>query len=360
MSRVFQAVVTLNHGDAVGNDVMAIRRILKEGGYETDLFVDGASARIPKDTYRSWRNMPRLRHDDILLYHLSIGTQMNYDLAKVNGKKVIIYHNITPPAFFENYSDRAVSAASDGLKGTKFLAGIADYAIADSNYNKEDLLRMGYTCPIDVCPIVIPFSDYDQKPDQLILDSYLDDGWTNLLFVGRIAPNKKQENVIRAFYAYKKLYNAKSRLFLVGSFSGMENYCNRLKDYAQRIGLEDSVVFTGHIRFDEILAYYHLADAFVCMSEHEGFCVPLAEAMYLNVPIIAYDTSAIGDTLGGSGVLIDDNRPEFAAAVINRVITDGQLRESILDGQRKRLEDFKYENVKELFLTILNRIEKGK
>lgn len=360
MSRVFQAVSTLSHGDAVGNDVMAIRRILKEAGYETDLFAGGASAKISREVYHLWRNIPRLRHDDVLIYHLSIGTQMNYDLAKMNGKKVIIYHNITPPTFFEKYSEGTFTATTEGLKEAEFLADVADYAIADSNYNKKDLIRMGYTCPIDVCPIVIPFADYDQKPDQLILDSYRNDGWTNLLFVGRIAPNKKQENVIRAFYAYKKLYNTKSRLFLVGSFSGMENYCNRLKDYAQKLGLEDSVVFTGHIRFDEILAYYHLADAFVCMSEHEGFCVPLAEAMYLNVPIIAYDTSAIGDTLGGSGILLDDNRPEFAAAVINRVITDEQLRESILDGQRKRLEDFKYENVKKLFLTILNRIEKGK
>lgn len=157
MSRVFQAVSTLSHGDAVGNDVMAIRRILKEAGYETDLFVGGASAKISREVYHLWRNIPRLRHDDVLIYHLSIGTQMNYDLAKMNGKKVIIYHNITPPTFFEKYSEGTFTATTEGLKEAEFLADVADYAIADSNYNKKDLIRMGYTCPIDVCPIVIPF-----------------------------------------------------------------------------------------------------------------------------------------------------------------------------------------------------------
>jgi len=166
--------------------------------------------------------------------------------------------------------------------------------------------------------------------------------------VGRIAPNKRQENVIRAFYQYRKL-NPDSRLILVGSYLGMENYYQRLVKYAKALGIEDDVVFTGHIKFSEILAFYHVADAFVCMSEHEGFCVPLVEAMFFNVPVIAYDTSAISDTLGGSGVLLDSNDPVFTAHVINRVLTDEKLRESIVEGQKKRLEDFSYERIKDIF-----------
>jgi glycosyltransferase involved in cell wall biosynthesis len=129
----------------------------------------------------------------------------------------------------------------------------------------------------------------------------------------------------------------------------MENYRDRLVKYARALGIGDDVVFPGHIKFSEILAYYHLADAFVCMSEHEGFCVPLVEAMFFDVPIIAYDTSAISDTLGGSGVLLDSNDPVYTAAVIDRVLTDDKLRESIIAGQRRRLEDFSYENVRAVF-----------
>ena len=143
---------------------------------------------------------------------------------------------------------------------------------------------MGYTCPIDVLPILIPFDDYAKTPSQQVIDRY-SDGYTNLIFTGRIAPNKRQEDVIRAFYDYKKFYNPKSRLILVGGHNGMERYYHRLKSYINALELED-VVFPGHIKFDEILAYYKIADVFLCQSEHEGFCVPLVEAMYFDVPVV--------------------------------------------------------------------------
>jgi glycosyltransferase involved in cell wall biosynthesis len=173
-------------------------------------------------------------------------------------------------------------------------------------------------------------------------------GKKNLIFVGRIAPNKKQENVIRAFYQYHRM-EPESRLILVGSWTGMENYHQRLVKYAAALGIADDVIFTGHIKFSEILAWYTIADAFVCMSEHEGFCVPLVEAMFFDVPIIAYDTSAISDTLGGSGVLLDDNDPVFVSRVIDRVLKDSALKEQIISGQRRRLEDFSYERIKAVF-----------
>ena len=235
-----------------------------------------------------------------------------------------------------------------------YVVGGGAYGGADKN----ELLKMGYTCPMDIRPILIKFEDYKQTPDEATIKKY-SDGKKNLVFVGRIAPNKKQENVIRAFYCYKKL-NPDSRLILVGSSTGMENYYERLVKYANALGIGDDVIFPGHIKFSEILAYYRLADAFVCMSEHEGFCVPLVEAMFFDTPIIAYDTSAISDTLGGSGVLLDNNDPVFAAAVIDRVLTDEKFRESIIAGQRKRLEDFSYERIKAIFEKELTDFINGK
>jgi glycosyltransferase involved in cell wall biosynthesis len=229
----------------------------------------------------------------------------------------------------------------------EYLKDKVEYCLADSSYNRSDLLRMGYTCPIDVRPILIRFEDYKQTPDEETIRKY-SDGKKNLIFVGRIAPNKKQEDVIRAFYHYKKL-NPESRLILVGSYSGMENYYNRLVKYAAALGLKDDVVFTGHIKFSAILAFYRIADVFVCMSAHEGFCVPLAEAMFFDVPIVALDTSAISDTLGGSGFLVDDNDPVFVSRVIDRVLNDEALRNELISGQRRRLKDFSYEKIKDTF-----------
>ena len=217
---------------------------------------------------------------------------------------------------------------------------------------------MGYTCPIDISPSLTKFEDYEQAPDEAIMKKYRD-GKKNIIFVGRIAPNKRQENIIRAYYCYKKL-EPDSRLILVGSANGMENYNERLVKYVNALGLSDDVVFTGHIKFSEILAYYHVADAFVCMSEHEGLCVPLVESMFFGVPIIAYDTSAISETLGGSGVLLDSNDPVFAAAVIDRVVRDEKLRKSLIEGQKKRLEYFSYDRLKDIFTDCLTGFIEGR
>ena len=171
--------------------------------------------------------------------------------------------------------------------------------------------------------------------------------------MGRISPNKKQENVIRAFEHYHRQYNPKSRLFLVGSAVGMETYLVRLRKYVRALGLEDCVVFTGQISFRAILAYYRLADVFVCMSEHEGFCVPVVEAMYFGKPIVALRAAAVPETLGKGGLLLDSSEPETAAAAIHRILTDEPLRESLRAGQEERLRDFSYEKVKERIMGYL-------
>ena len=230
------------------------------------------------------------------------------------------------------------------------MARMPQRCIAVSEYNKQDLLEAGFTCPIDVCPILIPFEDYQQAPSQAVLDRYNDD-WTNLIFVGRIAPHKHQEDVIRAFSWYKKHLNPKSRLFLVGS-GNIDRYTKRLHDYIDLLGVKD-VIFPGHIKFNEILAYYKLADVFLCMSEHEGFCVPLAEAMCFRVPIVARAAAAVPDTLDGSGVLLPDNDPVRAALAVDRLVRDPALREEVLASQDRRLQDFQYPVIRDQLLQIL-------
>lgn len=350
--RIIQLLTTISYGDAVGNDAIALYHTLQEKGFNTEIYAENIDKRIPPNMVKKVQKLKNLSKEDILIYHLSTGTELNYKVADFSARKIMIYHNVTPEKYFVNYNEQLRKLCHDGIEGMKYLADKMDYCLADSSYNKEQLVSAGYKCKIDVLPILIPFADYEKKPSEEVLERYSNDGYVNILFTGRIAPNKCQEDVIRAFYMYQKHYNAKSRLFLVGSHSGTERYVEQLKKYVKLLGVEN-VIFTGHIKFDEILAYYKLADVFLCMSEHEGFCVPLVEAMYFNIPIIAFDSSAIGETLGNSGLLIGEKKPLETAGLINYVLSNSKLKEVIIENQKQRLQDFAHNEIKEQFLTYM-------
>ena len=345
--KIIQILPSIAFGDAVSNDAIAIKKVLSQMGYESRIYAENIHPKMQGQA-RPYRKMERMRKNDVLIYHNSTGTEMTFDFENFPCRKIMIYHNITPPAFFDGYDNRSKRLTTYGLAATKCIADKMDYCLADSEYNKQDLLGMGYTCPIDVRPVFIPLLDYEKKPSKKILARYGNDGYTNILFVGRISPNKKQEDVIRAFYYYKRNLNRKSRLILVGNHAGMEKYSYKLKNYVDELGLAD-VIFTGSIPFDEILAYYHLADLFLCMSEHEGFCVPLVEAMYFGVPVLAYASSAVPSTLGGSGVLLKEKDPILAGEMMHRILSDEALRQQVLQKQKERLQDFSFEAVRALF-----------
>ncbi|MDE6592822.1 MAG: glycosyltransferase [Oscillospiraceae bacterium] len=343
--KIIQFLPVIAFGDAVGNDTAAVGRAIADMGYETGIYAEVVDGRLPAGTARDLSGgMPEMEDEDILIYHLSTGSKLNYEVTKYNCRKIMIYHNITPPHFFSGYNESALVNCTEGLRAKKDLADKFDYCIADSAFNKRELEDAGYKCRIDVRPILIPFEDYEKKPDKNLLARYKD-GFVNIVFVGRIAPNKKHEDIISAFCYYKKHINKNSRLILAGSYTGFEKYYERLQKYVRALELED-VVFTGHIKFPGILAVYSAADIFLCMSEHEGFCVPLTEAMFFKVPIIAYDSCAVPDTLGGSGVLLDKKDPVETALMIDKVVSDKALHEAVIKGQSRRLEDFAYERVR--------------
>lgn len=348
--KIVQLLPSAAFGDAIGNNALAIQNILRDAGYETAVYARDIDKRLPPRAVLPFSRLPRLGKQDILLYHMGIGSDLNDQLPDLGGRLVIQYHNITPPKFFLPYDFNSYSSCAWGRRQLLSMARMPQRCIAVSEYNKQDLLEAGFTCPIDVCPILIPFEDYQQAPSQAVLDRY-NDGWTNLIFVGRIAPHKHQEDVIRAFAWYKKHLNPKSRLFLVGS-GNIDRYTKRLHDYIDLLGVKD-VIFPGHIKFNEILAYYKLADVFLCMSEHEGFCVPLAEAMCFRVPIVARAAAAVPDTLDGSGVLLPDNDPVRAALAVDRLVRDPALREEVLASQDRRLQDFQYPVIRDQLLQIL-------
>lgn len=354
--RIIQMVPTLAYGDAIGNHVFAIDKILREEGYETAIIAENISPRLDKSLAVPLEKATLPQKNDLVLYHGSIGSKMNDYLRSVESKKVMIYHNITPWKFFKGYSEEMKELAKVGELEVRKLARVVDRCIAVSEFNKKSLINMGFSCPIDVCPILIPYSDYDKQPNQNVFEKYNNNDEVRWLFVGRIAPNKKQEDIISSFYIYQKKYKPYSRLFIIGNNTGMERYGERLKKYVKKLGIEDKVEFLGHISFEELLSYYQLANVFVCMSEHEGFCVPLIESMYFSVPIVAYRSSAIPETLSDSGIIIDRKDPEYVAAIVNRIIKDSTFRKKIIKVEKKRLEYYAYKNVKDRFLQCLQSI----
>jgi glycosyltransferase involved in cell wall biosynthesis len=184
--------------------------------------------------------------------------------------------------------------------------------------------------------VVPDFSHLDGEPDAFVAREF-DDDWTNILFVGRVIPNKRFDDLIRTFHAYRSRYNRRSRLFLVGSSTGFETYRTQLHHLIARLGTPD-VYLTGHITNEELAAFYDVADLFLCASEHEGFCVPLIEAFYSSVPVLAYAATAVPGTLHGGGVLYRDKDPLALAALIDNIVSDAALRDRILDSQDRALE----------------------
>ena len=278
--------------------------------------------------------MENIEKDDLVIYHYCIGSELTNWFKNIECKKLLIYHNITPSKYFKNYNQSMTEVTFVGRQELSVLVGSVDIIIADSNYNKQELTEIGFS-DVSVIPLIIDFKSYNIPPDKKIIEKYKD-GKKNILFVGRIAPNKRQEDLILAFEYYKKNINVNSRLILVGA-NAVPKYFDKIKYLPEKLGLSD-VIFSGHVKFDELLAYYSVADVFLCMSEHEGFCVPLLESMYFDIPVIAYGTSAIPDTLGNSGLVFFKKDFARIGELIDIVNTDEIVRKHVINKQRIRLK----------------------
>lgn len=325
-------------GDAIGNYTLLLDRAFKLAGIDSKIYAINIGKGLSQENICPYDALPILQPQDIVIYHMCESTTINADIKNMNCKKIAIYHNATPAHFFARYEPGMCQKQALSIHEIQDLNGSFDWCIADSAYNKDDLVRYGYDPDkITVIPVLLDFDDYRQTPDKKVIEKY-SDGFTNLLFVGRVVPNKKQEDIVRIFAWYKKHINPRSRLILIGAPFG-DTYINSIREYIQALDLSD-VIFPGHISFAEILAFYRVADIFLCMSEHEGFCVPLVEAMMFDVPIIAYASSAIPDTLGDAGVLIDEKDPVLVSKIIDQIVSDPDIRRRLIDIQRERLKDF--------------------
>ncbi len=351
-SRIVQFTPAISFGDAVSNDIIAMSEVLTSLGYENEIVSIGIGNRVKQkviqfDKFRS-------REDDIFIYHMSIGSALtNYIINENVKKKIMVYHNITPQEFFEGFPPLKIACQVGRIELEK-LAPYMDFSMADSDYNKDELDNLGYKNTVTL-PIVFDKKEYlSVIPDEKIIKKYKkDDGYVNILFVGRIAPNKKHQDIITSFHFYNKYINPKSRLFLVGAANSLEVYKDSLDEYI-KVNEIQNVFFSGHVKFPEIIAYYKIADLFLCESEHEGFCVPLLEAMTFDIPILAYHSSAIPYTLANSGVIFREKDHKVVAEIINSIVTDEKLKTEIIRKQKERLDFFDINKTKEKFSKMIS------
>ena len=354
--QVHQVLATLGYGDAIGHEVLGIQRVLRSAGFESDIFVETADPRL-EDLTRDFRELiDASAPDNILIHHFSIGSKASRIAYALPDRMVLVYHNITPPEYFVDVHKLLVRLCYHGRRELGAYVDRCDLVLGDSEFNRQELQDLGFPAT-DVLPVVPDFSHLSRPANDLLASAF-DDDWTNIVFVGRVIPNKRIENLIRFFAAYKTRFNPRSRLLIIGSSGGFERYLTMLHDLVGRLKIPD-IVFSGHVSNEELVAYYDVADVFLCASEHEGFCVPLMEAFHKRIPVIAWARTAVPATLDGAGILFERDDPEEVAALIDLVVSDVGLQERILAGQDAALARLQAKDFGGTLLGFVDRVARS-
>lgn len=337
MARVDQVLSGFVSGDAISLEAVCLRDALREMGMESDIYAD--PRHIAPDMVGKCRSLDDLssRPEDVLIHHFSIASPAGDAYLSSRAKKVMIYHNITPPEFFKGYSDAMVEQLLDARRRLAEMGRASDAVWADSRFNADEVTDLGVE-DVRVFPLAFSPRAWDRTPDRVILDEKYPGPLTNILFVGRIAPNKCIEELIQMFAYYHYNINPQSRLIIVGSERSAPKYFAMLRMLAGEMDLQN-VCFERYASPAGLTACYEVADLFITASRHEGYCLPLVEAMYKERPVLARATGGMPEALGGAGVLFDDLDPKLLAELAHRVLSDNLLRDEVLASQKTRMAE---------------------
>ncbi len=340
-------------GDAVTNDMLEIQRALRSAGFHSEIFAEhlapGFEDRIqPLSSYAG-------NPSSLLIVHHSMGFDCQDQVLALPDRKILKYHNITPAEYLPNQFLREY--ARKGRDQLRAYREHVELAVGDSEFNRRELIDLGYRYT-DVLPIFVrPSLLLDEIPDKATTRKL--NKTFNLLFVGRICTNKKQVDLVHIFDTYRRKYDPDARLLLVGTWAGYEEYAAEVRAHIARRRLDDVVSLTGRVSAAELAAYYRSSGVLVCASEHEGFCVPLLEAMSFDLPIIAFAAAAVPETLGKAGILLDSKHPELWCEAIEELRRNQPFRASVIDKQRQRLAEMGLENARSKLLEIVNGLDQG-
>jgi len=348
---IHQLLAGFRAGDAIGNYALELQSIFKELGYKSHIYAidEHICAKSKALSFSHLKHREVSQKTNILIYHFSLGSQATDYFINTPDKKILIYHNITPAKFFRSLDNQTANFLSQGRKELNQLASYANLALGVSEYNRQELEEAKFKNTA-VIPLILSQAYLETEPSKKILK--LKNKEKIFLSVGRIAPNKKIEDIIKFFYFYKKTIDSQAKLFIVGGFERMGKYYRYLKSLLIELDLID-VTFAGHVSLKDLLAYYSISDAFICMSEHEGFCIPLLEAMYFKIPVFAFSACAIPETLENSGIIIYEKKFRQVAELVNNILSHDTLKEKIIKKQSQRVKNFNRETLKQKLIAIL-------
>ena len=323
--------------DAVSNDALGMTAALRDLGHEVALFAPHARGvdepvHAPR-TIDAWLRLAT----DIVIYHYCVGWDFPLALfRRTRARRVVRYHNITPPEFFIDWAPGYVNACAEGRAQIKAFADLTcDLYLGDSPFNIDDFLQLGV--PAQRCAVLAPFHEVEQLSSLDADPRRLPAGAPLLLMVGRLSPNKGHLDLLDALAACKAGIAPDAHLLSVGKLDpSLARYGDALHARIVARGLEASVTLMQNANGAELRAAFERADALVMLSRHEGFCVPLIEAMALGTPVIALASSAIPWTLGDAGLLWESTDPYLIAASIARIRSDAQLRDTLRERGRQR------------------------
>jgi len=337
-------------GDAITNSMLLIQRLLRGLEFESEIFVEHRDPRLA-DRLRLVDELPQ-HPQYILIVHHSMGFDCFDRVAASPAVKILLYHNITPAEFFPNnpHVQRYIRLGHEQLNRWRPMISAA---LADSEYNAIELRRLGYE-PVHACQLLFDV-------ERMLAERSEKRGASNepytILFVGRIAPSKGQADLVDAFAAFRAAFGKPCRLVLVGRDDevGPNSYTEQIRKRARGNGISDFVILTGLLSDELLHNWYRRADLYVSLSHHEGFGVPLVEAMAHRIPVIAWAAGAIPYTLDGAGELMLDRSSEVAARAMLRLATDVEHRNAVIERQCRALERFKLERQMPQLLAALHR-----
>ncbi len=343
MSRIraiHQALGKSTPGYSVSNYALALQDAFRQWGFQSTIYASEVAPELGRrvQPLRKFRSHP----NDLLILHYVMANDVTTWLKQYPEQPLILsYHNVTPPHFFTGIGGQYTQGAAQAQSELKAFQAQTRLALTFSRFNAQDLEAVGYT-NIEIIPLLMPTTLQEQTPDPNVMSTVRTH--PNLLFVGRLAPNKRCEDAIKILHQYRQIEPA-AHLYLVGPRRHARPYSDWLVDFVRQYKLQDAVTFAGYVSDTALAAYYRRADIFIMMSEHEGFGIPLVEAMRFDLPVIAYDSAAVSETMGGTGVLIKQKRYDVIAALIHEINTNPDLRRKIVAAQRERVQTFAPERV---------------
>ena len=351
---VNQWVPAAHRGDAIGDSARRVRALLRELGHESEIYALSIDEDLQGDVHPF--DSPRARQGDVTIFHYALPSAMTDAFAALARGRVLQYHNVTPPQFFAGYDANIFRLAAMGREEIRRLAGRTDVALGDSEFNRRELEQFGFT-NTGVFPIAVDVDRIRHGTPRPALQEILSDGLMNFLFVGRIVPNKKIEDHIRLAEHYKRYVDTEYRFIFVGKTDGVPRYYNAVRALVAEYRMpEDRFIFTGPVPDEDLITYYRTAHVYISLSEHEGFCVPLLEAMAADVPVLAYEATAVPDTLGGAGVSFAPKDLEFAAELLGELAYNDEFRALVIAGQRRRLTHFGDDRLRHELTRILSMV----